>query len=168
NLLAAMAHAIDAQDLDVAMGLTTSSMFGPYGHGYGRLAFAAEPVLALPGAQRHPSYPRALMHAAFQAMDRGELGLARQRCAAALETARALAVPDPGLPLDVIACWLHYQVAMATGAFRESAAVLLEGADRVSGSEFASLGASLLSSAAGSLGFAGDFEAAVPIATRSL
>src|SRR5262249_46357332 len=43
-----------------------------------------------------------------------------------------------------------------------------EGADRVSGSEFASLGASLLSSAAGSLGFAGDFEAAVPIATRSL
>src|SRR5262249_23717894 len=105
----------------------------------------------------------------FESVHRGELEVAERRCQEALDAGRGLAVPDWWtLPYEALACVLHSQIAVATGAFREAAQVLLEAAERTRASKFGFHRGFWLASAASALSTAGDRDAAIPIATEGL
>jgi tetratricopeptide (TPR) repeat protein len=64
--------------------------------------WAADAVLALPGASEHPKYPAALVVAGFAARHQGDQKLARQRCDDALVAqARLGTEPSIGIPLNL-------------------------------------------------------------------
>ena len=70
NILAAFAHAVDTNDLDLAIGLLEATNLIDLQAGY-VLTLPVEPVLAMTGVEHHPGYPLVLMAAAYAANARG-------------------------------------------------------------------------------------------------
>jgi predicted ATPase/class 3 adenylate cyclase len=168
NFQAAMAHALDTQDLDLAVGLLVNAAFAFQVVRY-VLRLPADPVLALPGAREHPGFPVALMRAASEAVERGELALAEELVQHAIDGERALGVPAPSIvPLDVLADNVRVRVATATSSWPVVVRVSLESAQRCRAYGLSSIAASNLVGAANALSLAGDRDAAVPIATEGL
>jgi hypothetical protein len=133
------------------------------------LRIPADPVLALPGAREHPGYPVALMRAASEAVERGELALAQEFVQHALDAERALGVPASStVPLDVLADNVRVRVATAASAWPDVVRISLESAQRCRAYGLPTIAAGNLVGAANALSLAGDREAAVPIATEGL
>ncbi len=158
---AAMAQAVDTQDVDLAVGLLACTARG-FLVGY-QLRLAADPVLALPGVERHRGYPVALMVAAWEAADRGELDVAQRRCEEAINAERSMGVPaETVMPLDVQVCSIGTRVATATGAWSEVARISLEGAERSRAHGLLHSAASNLSAAANAMSLSGDRDSRDP------
>jgi len=168
NILAAFAHAVDTDDLDLAVRLLEATSLIPIQTGY-VLTLPVEPVLAVPGVEQHPGYPVVLMAAAFAADRRGEATRAREHGDAALDAERASTGSHPyAVDLEALRSSLAGFIAMSMGAWDESAAAFLEAADRNRRAQnLASAGQSLCS-AASALCYGGRFAAAVPVATEGL
>jgi hypothetical protein len=167
NLLAAMAHALDAQDVDLAMGLVPIQMPG-FQLRY-ILRTSADPVLSLPGAPEHPGYPRALVTAAWQAVNRGELTLAEQLVDRALDAARSLSEPaDHIVPLEVQARMVRIRIALATGAWPAVVQLSLAQLEQMRADGLEEYASPAFTVAATALCLEGDFDAAVSLATEGL
>jgi predicted ATPase/class 3 adenylate cyclase len=163
NLIAAMAFAVDAQDVERALRLLSQLPFE--GHQVNDVViFDPEPVLALPGAGDDPGFAIALMRAGVQAWRRGDGPRAVELCEEALAAEHRLG-PTPDAHLALWASSLRGLVALDAGAQRESADHFLDasryaGADGIPGIAALSLGG-----AAAALAFV-DRRAAVPLATE--
>jgi hypothetical protein len=127
NLHAAMAHALDTQNADLAFGLFCQV---PSRHAQVNDVVVFDPaaLLALPGAAEHPGSAVALMDAAGAAASRGEGELALRLCDEALAAEQRLG-SVAGAHLGIMASGVR---ADATGVFAldEVVAHWLEGARR--------------------------------------
>jgi predicted ATPase len=167
NLLAAMAHALDIEDIDLAMGLLMS--FRPGLQIGEELSLRADAVLALPSARQHPGYPYALGLAAMQAWSRGEHSLAEELCDAAIEAEQAQGVPSPSaVPLGLPVGMVRTAAAIMRGAMSEAAQSVKEGAELARAHGHVGFAANLLGGAAAVMTYGGEDAAAVAIATEGL
>jgi predicted ATPase/class 3 adenylate cyclase len=167
NLLAAMAHALDAHDVDLAMRLVPMQLPG-FQLRY-ILRTSADSVLLLPGAHEHPSYPLALVSAAWQAVNRGELTLAEQLVERALEAERSLSEPAQYIvPLEAQAELVLIRIATATGAWPDVFRLSLSQIDLLRAGGLGAFAAPAFTTAATALCFQGKFDAAVTLATEGL
>jgi predicted ATPase/class 3 adenylate cyclase len=168
NLLAAMALALDTQDVDRAMGLLCSmpvlavQVDNP-------VVFDPAAVLALPGAAEHPGSARALIDSASRAMASGDYGLALELVERARETEQRLGpASDPsGLGVEANGSILRAVVAMASGSLAEAAEWHLDVAERCRDVGLDGLQASFLGMSAYDLAWV-DPEAAIVRATEGL
>jgi predicted ATPase len=124
NFRVALAWAIDSQETDTAVRLLgmwagLSTWLTDFRAVAATVHWAAEAVLALPGAPEHPRHPAALIAAAISAWARGDLKLALQRCDLAVAAAQGLD-SDPGL-LVLVALVVRANIAQNEG--RTDAAV---------------------------------------------
>jgi predicted ATPase/class 3 adenylate cyclase len=166
NYLAAMTHAIDSQDVDLALGLLESLPRAQIGK---QLHLPADPVLALPDVDQHPAYPIALIVAAFDAIRVGEVFQAEQRAQEALEAARIFGDREQDIvPFDGLVSVLRGFIANARGAFVECGEAFLEGAAIADAHHLPSIAAFWRGTAASALSLGGERDAAVPIATEGL
>ena len=168
NVVAAFAHAVDANDLDLAVTLLDSTCFHGNQIGYWlRLPF--EPVLAIPGVEQHPGYPLVLMAAAFASDMRGEAHRALEYGDGALAAEQATTDPRP-YARDLIATRsiLGGFIATSTGAFDEAADAYLDGAERLRRAGRLGEASNWLSAAAAVLCLGGRFDDAAPVATDGL
>jgi predicted ATPase/class 3 adenylate cyclase len=168
NILAAYTHAVDTDDLDLAVKLLESTTFNIGDIGFA-LRLPIEPVLTVPGVQQHPGYPLVLMTAGFAADARGEPNRAREYGDAALDAEHALTAPR-SYTLDLIGARyiLAGFIAFSTGAWDEAAAAFLESAERHRRANRTALVASSLGGAASALCYGGRFADAAPVATQGL
>jgi predicted ATPase len=125
NLVAAMHHALDTHDADLALRIVYAQPPPSLEVGF-QLRLPVEDALALPDASTHPLYAFALMVAARLAAFEGDLG----RTEAATEEALA-AVRRQGEDWEVeaIVYAARSAVASARGSFQEAAQILTEGAE---------------------------------------
>jgi len=174
NLLAAMAFALDTQDVDRAMGLLWA-MPAPGAQFDNPVVFDPAAVLALPGAAEHPGSARAIAESAYRAFASGDYGLALELIDRAQETEQRLDPgpgpgpgPDPlGDDLEVYASLLRAVVAMASGSLAEAAEWYLDVAERHRVAGIDGLEASCLGSSAYCLAWV-EPEAAIARATKGL
>jgi hypothetical protein len=167
NLLAAMHHALDSGDVDLALQLV-AQWPPPYlqvGH---RLILPVEAALELAGARDHPLYPSGLVFAAIVAGFRGDLDRADAWAAEALAALRGRG-DDPLVEASL--AQPRSALASARGAFAEAARLLVEGAELARSND--ALGSThaasfMLSSAAMARMMAGNAEAAVPLASEAV
>jgi predicted ATPase len=168
NILTAFAHAVDTNNLDLAVTLLESTSLVPAQTGEA-LLLPPEPVLAMTGVELHPGYPLVLMAAAFAAEPRGEARLALEYGDAALDAERAVTGPRPyTVDLSAHRDYLSGLVALSRGAWDEAAAAFLEADDFYRRADQVGLEGSWLGAAASALCYAGRFAEAVPIATEGL
>ena len=118
NLLAAMNHAIDTDNVDLALRLLVNTP-SAFQVGY-VLRLPVEPVLGLTGASEHPLYPDGLATTAFRAAEQGDLETTDTRCAEALAAMERLGY-DPDHPVDLTVSVARGIVARAIGVYDESA-----------------------------------------------
>ena len=117
NVLAAVNHAIDTNNVDLALRLVRSS--SRRGMAGWRLILPVDAVLRLPGATDHPLYPFGLAAAADEAAFRGDLTRSEALCEEALASARRLG-SDPDV--DVLVSAARGVQAIAIGAWDDAAA----------------------------------------------
>jgi len=117
NLTAAVNHAIDTDNVDLALRLVRNSSHR--GMGGWRLILPVDAVLRLPGAADHPLYPFGLAAAAQEAAFRGDLTRSEALCEEALASARRL---GSGPDVDVLVWAARSIQAMAIGAWDVAAA----------------------------------------------
>jgi predicted ATPase/class 3 adenylate cyclase len=86
NILAAVQHALDTRDADLALQVLCKLPPPPSQFGY-PVFLPVEAVLALPGAEDHPLYPRAWGIAAIFRAAHGDVETARDACQEALGAA---------------------------------------------------------------------------------
>jgi predicted ATPase/class 3 adenylate cyclase len=125
NLLAAMAYALDTQNLDLAFGLfcglpAEAMQINDV------LVFDPEPLLALPGAGEHPGSAVALMTSAGNAGARDDRQLAAALCDQALAAGQRLG-SDPFV-LELMATTIRADIAGAAGRLDETVEHLVDGA----------------------------------------
>jgi hypothetical protein len=124
NLLAALNHAIDTCNVDLALRLVYNAPIQDYRFGY-RLVLPVDAVLGLPGAADHPLYPIALAVAAANAANRGDLARSAAACEEAVAAIRRLGRGrDPRLDFRVSTA--RAAAAIAMGAWDQGAAHLEE------------------------------------------
>jgi predicted ATPase len=131
NLIAAMSHALDTQDLDQAMALLSNhSGWEVPGE---ILYFDAAPVLDLPGAREHPSAPSALARVGMLAHARGD----RSHAIEMLEQAKALqrSLPEGDLWNWLHIMYLHVNLSFESGEFEATVRYLDETADQIRASD---------------------------------
>ena len=166
NVVRAMSSAIDASDVDLAFRLLCSVPVAEAQLGFG-FQLAAEPALALPGAEEHPQYPEGLAIASLRAAWRGDLRAAEQWCDEAVAAERRLGTHPDG-SLDARVHTARASLAMAVGDWpgaalhAERAAEIYRHAGRLADT------ARSLSGAAGCYALAGDPGTAIPLATEAL
>jgi predicted ATPase len=167
NLLAAMQHALDTADADLALRLVHAAPPPLLQVGY-QLRLPVEDALALPEASTHPLFAYALTVAARLAVFQGDL----ERAEAAVAEALA-AVPRQGDDWEVEATVYAARsaVASARGAFTEAAQLLAEGAEvarsvHAVGSRH--MTGFMLSGAAMAYTMAGNPQAGEPLATEAV
>jgi hypothetical protein len=119
NLLAAVNHAIDTSNVDLALRLVSRTANRALRSGF-RFILPVDAVLRLPGATDHPLYPLGLAAAAVDAAFRGDLARAEAARDEALAAAARLG-SDPH-EIDVLVSWTHCLQAIAIGAWNEAAA----------------------------------------------
>jgi predicted ATPase len=166
NVLRSMSWALDHGDLDLALRLYCRVPAASVQTGLG-FFLPPEPVLSLPGAKAHPHYPVVLARAAEQAAYRGDLFVAARLADQAEEAEAQLGFPHNGL-VEMYASTARAAVAMANGALHEAGELsqLAVDAARRLGLERSATVA--LSGAAAFYAFAGDADAAIPLATQAL
>ena len=164
NLLAAMTHALDTQDVERAMRLLCQVPGGAQVNDV--VIYDPDPVLALPGATDHPGSAVALMSAGWRAQGRGDGPYALQLCNQALAAEQRLgAVPDSHLAME--SSNLRANVAQDTGAFEEAAVHYLEAARHARTDDLPALAAIYLGLAQGILSWV-DPAAALERGTEGL
>jgi predicted ATPase/class 3 adenylate cyclase len=132
NLHAAMAFALDTEDLERAMSLLCAAPAIPV-QVDNPVVFDPAPVLALPGADEHPGSASALMATASRASMAGDYPLALELVDRALEVEQRLGpAPDSrGLDLAANGQIVRETVLGSLGTFAESAALISESAERL-------------------------------------
>jgi tetratricopeptide (TPR) repeat protein len=119
NIGAALTWAVETQDADTAVRLLAmwDGYLGTETTLRATLHWAAETVVAIPGASEHPKYPAALAVAAAIAHMNGHQDVAERRCDEALAAAQRLGT-DPSIGI-----WLvRLNVALAQGHADEAVA----------------------------------------------
>jgi predicted ATPase len=165
NLLAAWSWAIEVDDVDTAFRILCSV---PRGHegGY-QLGLPGEAALTLSGATEHPDYPLALAITAVDAASRGDLGVAEQRCARALQADQRLHThTDPGV--ENLVCQARADRALVRGAFADAVAFSEQAAGIARANGNLAVASVNLANAAWVRTIAGDAPGAVPLATEAL
>jgi predicted ATPase len=118
NFRAALTWAVDTQDVDTALrvlGMWENPILATEVTLNSTLRWAAETVLAIPGASEHPRFPAALVVAALDAHRQGDQELAVRRCDEALAAEERLGT-EPSIGL-----WLaRIQIAIAQGHIDEA------------------------------------------------
>jgi len=166
NLLTAMGWAIDTADVDLAFRLLRNIPLAGAQLGYS-FQMAAEPALALPGAPEHPDYPFGLATAASKAAFRGELQAGKRWCDEAIAAERRLGTHPDGL-VDQYVASARATLAMSVGAWHE-AALCYERTGEIARSAGRLFPAAVMPLyAAQCHAFAGDADAALPLATEGL
>jgi predicted ATPase len=149
NLLAAMAFALDIQDVERALELLGQlPVAGMQVNDV--VVFDPDPVLALPGAAEHPGFAVALMNASWLAESRGDGPRALNLCDEALAAEQRLG-PAPDAHLAMAASALRANVATDAGAFEVGAEYYVEAAGRARADELPALAAVYLAAAQGVL-----------------
>jgi predicted ATPase/class 3 adenylate cyclase len=166
NLLAAMNHALESTDVDLAMRIVVNATPPPGQVGYVFL-LPIEPVLTLPGAADHPLYPLCLATSAFQAALQGELTDLEATCNEALAAAkRVWSATDHRVEQLVLG--VRANEAMVRGRWEESASYREQGAELARSDGRLSAMSFELGSAAMCHTMGGNADAAVPMATEGL
>jgi predicted ATPase/class 3 adenylate cyclase len=164
NLLAAVNHAIDTNNVDLALRLVRNTSHHGMQSGW-RLILPVEAVLGLAGAADHPLYPHGLASAAREAAFRGDLTRAEAACEEALVSAGRLG-SDPDVDLLVSAA--RGIQAIAIGAWDEAAAETEHTLELARSGRKDAHVADLLAGAAFAYAMAGNPDAAVRLASESL
>jgi predicted ATPase/class 3 adenylate cyclase len=168
NILAAFAHAVDTNNLDLAVRFLESTPPLNQQPGY-QLLLPVDSVLAAAGAEQHPGYPLVLMAAASAADRRGEATLAREYGDAALDAERASTIARPySLDLTATRSFVEGMIALSAGAWDDAATAYLEGAEHFRRADDLDRVSICLGSAASALCFGGRFADAIPLATDGL
>ncbi len=129
NALAALSHALDTGDADLAVRLVAShepsaeSVIGEF------RALPALRVLELPGAPERPAYRLVLMSAALQASDVANHTLAEQCCQRALEADGRRLGEAEDRRLEARACFLRARLRLSAGCYAEAADFYGRGAE---------------------------------------
>jgi len=118
NLTAAVNHAIDTSNVDLALRLVSRTTNRGVRTGF-RFILPVDAVLRLPGAADHPLYPLGLASAALDAAFRGDLTRSEAACEEALASAGRLGWDSD---VDVLVSWACCLEAIAIGAWDEAAA----------------------------------------------
>jgi predicted ATPase/class 3 adenylate cyclase len=162
NIRAALAWAIDTQDADRAVRLLAAwSPIAQQIEYYPALSaaakWAADPVLAIPGADVHPGYPAVLVVAAYGASTaRGNHELARRRSNEALNAAQRLGT-DVRVAVAIVQSWNALGEGSAPDAVDYATqAIACAGSEAEPRVRFAALASSALA-----LTLVGDIEGAV-------
>jgi predicted ATPase len=163
NLLAAMAHAIDRADIDLALRLLTAST--------GQVALYNVPLLPLDalhleGALEHPLYPRALATAAVYAAERGDVPSAEQLANAALDAAARLSTFDPLAEYE--AYFARARAANMAGAIVAEATYFEHAASVARSAGLLCEATMALGCAAAQFAMSGDADRGLPMATEAL
>ena len=121
NLLAAMNHAIDTDNVDVALRLLRAAT-GTAGAQVGyELRLPVDPILELTGAFEHPLYPYGLAFAAIRTAQRGDLEAAETLCEQALDAQQRLGADDLELLIDVFVTATRAAIVYVSGAVHDAA-----------------------------------------------
>jgi predicted ATPase/class 3 adenylate cyclase len=166
NLIAARNHAIDGNDVDLALRLARNMPIPTSQIGYA-MYLQVDPILELPGAAQHQLYPFGLMVSAVQAAANGDRRVAETRSAEALATAARFG-SDPDRIVEQIAANVHANLAFSAGALDEAATHMERGIEIARAAGRDADVAMALGSAAMFHVMAGDSDAAVPLATEGL
>jgi predicted ATPase/class 3 adenylate cyclase len=167
NLLAAVHHALDTANADLALRLVYVQPPTLVQVGY-QLRLPIEDVLALPGAGTHPRYAYALMVMARLAAFHGDMERAE---ALAAEALAAVQMQGDDWEIEATAYTTRAGVASARGAFTEAAQVMTEIAEfaRSAGTVHSKFMAGfMLQSAAMCHTMAGNAEAGAPFAAEAV
>jgi len=167
NLLAAVQHALDTVDADLALRLVYAQPPTLVQVGY-PLRLPVEEVLALPGASTHPLCAYALTVMARHAAFHGDLERAE---AAAAEALAAVQVHADDWELEATAYTTRAGVASARGAFAEAAQMMTEAAEFARSADTARskfMAGFWLQSAAMNYTMAGNAEAGEPFAADAV
>jgi predicted ATPase/class 3 adenylate cyclase len=119
NLLAAMQHAVDIEDADLALRLLRNVPPPPIQIGY-PLFLPVEPVVAMPGARAHPLYAFAWGVAGVQRASHGDLEAAEAACREA-ELAKVGTSPDGDHLADYMIGQARSQVVWSRGTGSDQA-----------------------------------------------
>jgi predicted ATPase len=166
NILAAMNHALDVGNVDLAMRLVCDMLVPVDQFGYA-IWLPVDAVCELPGAVDHPLYPSALARAGMRAAWVGDFDTAERWSAAAFDAAGRLG--DPERLAEALILGVRSRVALGLGAHTEAARLAERVAEVHRSSGRLGWAASLLHIAASEHVFAGgDAAAAVPLATDGL
>jgi predicted ATPase len=166
NLLAAVHHAIDIGDADMALRLMRSTPSPTYQ--LGTPAFLPDrAILEIPGASDHPLYAYGLAVTAIHCALRGELQEVESACAEALVTARrASDEPDPFVMMLV--CNARGSESMALGSMADSARYWEESIEIARTRGMSKYLPGMLGTAALMHEMAGNTAAAIPLATEGV
>jgi predicted ATPase/class 3 adenylate cyclase len=167
NLLAAVNHAIDSVNTDLALSLVRHAPEPGYYLGFA-IYLPVPAVLGLPGATSHDLYPYALALSAGLSASHLELDQVEYACQEALRTAQNLLSERERLRVERLVASARMARAFALGQWRESARFGERGA-RIALQEAANASAaSGLAGAAASYIMAGDSEAGIGLAEEAL
>jgi len=164
NLLAAVNHAIDTNNVDLALRLVRSTSHHGLQSGW-RLILPVEAVLRLAGVADHPLYPLGLAAAAHEAAFRGDLSRSEAACEEALAAAGRLG-SDPDV--DVLVSAARGIQAIAVGAWDEAAAHTERTLELARPGRAEYHFSDLLAGAAFEYTMAGNLDAAARLASESL
>jgi predicted ATPase/class 3 adenylate cyclase len=165
NLLTAMNHAIDTNDVDLALRLARALRPGWVAVGY-ELRFAAEPILELTDVSSHPLYAYGLALAGNQAALGGDLEVAEMRSEQAISAATQQDDAER-FYIENFVSGTRSAIAFARGDTHDAAVHMEAAAEaaRVGNPFFVAMA---LGSAATFYVMAGDSNAALPVATEGL
>jgi predicted ATPase/class 3 adenylate cyclase len=166
NLIAARNHAIDGNDVDLALRLARNMPLPTTQIGYA-MYVQVDPILELPGAAQHELYPFGLVVSAGQASASGDRRVAETRCAEALATVGRFG-SDPDRIVEQIAANVHANLAFSAGAVHEAATHMERSIEIARSAGRDADVAMSLGSAAMFHVMAGDSDAAVRLATEGL
>ncbi|MET0628601.1 MAG: AAA family ATPase [Acidimicrobiia bacterium] len=167
NMLAAFAHAVDTENLDLAVRMleATPPWSQQIAH---QVSFPVDDVMAMPGVEDHSSYPVVLVVAATIADRRGEGVRARELADAALEVERAASTP-PCYEIDIVAArWFIEGLVMSSAGLNDDAAAAYQEAANCFRTTDKFIAGRCLGAAASSLCFAGHQAEAVSVATEAV
>jgi predicted ATPase/class 3 adenylate cyclase len=167
NLLAAMNHAIDIDNVHLALRLLRDATSAPGAQVGYELRLPVDPILELTGASEHPLYPYGLALAAIKTAQRGDLESAETLCEQALDAQRRLGA-DPEPVVDVIVMSTRSAIAYSRGAVHDAAINLELVLEIVRPTGNLAWISNVLYGAATFHAMAGDPDAATPLATEGL
>ena len=165
NLLAAVNHAIDTNNVDLALRLIRSTSHRGSTSGW-RLILPVDAVLRLAGATDHPLYPFGLAAAGHEAAFRGDLTRAEAACEEALASAGRLG--SGSHDVDVLVSAARGIQAIAIGAWDEAAAETEHTVELARSGQNDDHIVDLLAGAAFAHTMAGNPDAAARLASESL
>jgi predicted ATPase len=167
NLLAAVNHAIDIRDVDLALRIVRHHP--PPGDQYGKaLNLPLAAIIELPGATSHDLYPYALAYSAALAANRGELDHVEDSCQETLQAARRLRSPHERGAVEYLVADARNGRRFALGQWREAASYAEQGADIARDNGRPGRASRSLATAAYNYTMAGDPQAGLDIAKKAL